>query len=88
MTRHTTVRRSEVPGVFHRDDFTVGVPLTAAQAYAISALVHAEFAARKSGGGVLAVTAEALTDGALRNIARLMDCAITDISVLRDTPQR
>lgn len=88
MTRHTTIRRSDVAGLLPRGAYTAGVPLTSAQAAVISALISMELCSRKYGHGQLPVTDEALADEALRAIVQLMDRAITDISVLRDTPQR
>ena len=88
MTRHTTIRRADVAGLLPRGAFTAGVPLTAEQCSVIISLLLAEIINRADGYGLLPVTCTAVTDDALRNIARIMDRAITDISVLRDTPQR
>ncbi len=88
MTRHTTIRRADVAGLLPRGAFTAGVPLTAEQCSVIISLLLAEIVNRADGCGLLSVTNTAVTDDALRNIVRIMDRAITDISVLRDTPQR
>ena len=88
MTRHTTIRRADVAGLLPRGAYTAGVPLTAEQCSVIISLLLAEIVNRADGCGLLPVTNTAVTDDALRNIARIMDRAITDISVLRDTPQR
>lgn len=88
MTRHTTIRRSDVAELLPRGAYTAGVPLTSAQAAVISVLISTELCSRKYGHGQLPVTDEALADEALRAIVQLMDLAVADISVLRVTPQR
>lgn len=88
MTRHTTIRRADVAGLLPRGAYTAGVPLTAEQCSVIISLLLAEIVNRADGCGLLPVTNTAVTDDALHNIARIMDRAITDISVLRNTPQR
>ena len=88
MTRHTTIRRADVAGLLPRGAYTAGVPLTAEQCSVIISLLLAELVNRADGCGLLPVTNTAVTDDALHNIVRIMDRAITDISVLRDTPQR
>ena len=89
MTRHTTIHKSElspdVRKLFEPGCFTVGVPMTAEMVYTIMILIHTELYRRKRGK----ITCETgLPTEALRRLALLMDRAGTDISVLRDTPQR
>ena len=92
MTRHTTIRKSELDNktirLFEPGCYTAGVPMTADMAYAVLSLAFAELYKRQCGEGDLNACSPGLSDDALRRLALLMDRAITGISVLRDTPQR
>ena len=86
--RHSTIRRSEVRGIFAPEDITAGVPLTGGMAYALLTLIDAELSKRATGNGDLAVTCVGTTDGALQQIRRLMIAAISETDVVRSIPIR
>lgn len=86
--RHSTIRRNEVRGIFSPEDVTAGVPLTDGMAYALLVLINAELRKRAAGVGELAITCVGTTDGALRQMRRLMTAAIDEVAVVRSIPIR
>ena len=86
--RHSTIRRNEVRGIFAPEDITAGVPLTDSMAYALLMLIDTELHRRAAGVGELPVTCVGTTDGALKQMRRLMAAAIEEVAVVRSIPIR